>query len=253
MTSLFSKPKTSDEQAKLKAIDRALAAIEFDLDGKILTANSNFLTAVGYSLDEIEGRHHSMFVDASEREGASYREFWDSLRRGELQRRQFRRIGKGGREIWIEASYNPLFDNNGRPYKVVKYATDITQNRAELADLRGQAEAIRKSQAVIEFTLNGTIVTANRNFLEALCYDLQDIQGKHHSMFAETSYRNSPEYGAFWQALRRGEFQAGQTSVLAEAARRSGLRRPTIRSSTPMESRPRLSSSRPIIPSRSRQ
>ena len=210
MATLFAKPKPSDDVAKLKAIDRALAVIEFDLDGKILSANSNFLSAVGYSLEEIQGRHHSMFVDPGERDGQPYRDFWESLRRGELQRRQFRRIGKGGREIWIEASYNPLFDQQGRAYRVVKYATDITQNRMELADLRGQADAIRRSQAVIEFTLEGVIITANSNFLDTLGYSLQDIQGKHHSMFAEASYRNSDEYATFWQSLRRGEFQAGQ-------------------------------------------
>ena len=172
MATLFAKPKVSDDLAKLKAIDRALAVIEFDLDGKILSANSNFLSAVGYSLEEIQGRHHSMFVDPGEREGQPYRDFWEALRRGELQRKQFRRIGKGGREIWIEASYNPLLDQQGRPYRVVKYATDITNARMEVADLRGQADAIRRSQAVIEFTLEGVIITANSNFLDTVGYSL---------------------------------------------------------------------------------
>lgn len=210
MTGLFTKSRLSDDAAKLKAIDRAMAVIEFDLNGRILSANANFLAAIGYTLDEIKDKHHSMFVDAAERDSQQYRDFWDRLRRGEPQIAQFRRIAKGGREVWIEASYNPLLDSAGQPYRVVKFATDITQNRMELADLRGQADAIRRSQAVIEFALDGTILTANTNFLDAMGYSLRDIEGRHHSMFAEPAYRNSPEYAAFWQSLRRGEYQAGQ-------------------------------------------
>lgn len=212
MSLTFAKQKPSDDHAKVVAIDRALAVIEFDLSGNILAANQNFLTTLGYSLEEIRGKHHSMFVNASERERHEYRDFWDKLRRGELQKAQFRRIGKGGREVWIEASYNPLFDKDNKPYKVVKYATDITQNRAELADLRGQADAIRKSQAVIEFSLDGQILTA-------LGYTLQEIQGQHHRMFIERNAQNTPEYSAFWQNLRQGQFQAGQFKRIGKGGR----------------------------------
>ena len=100
--------------------------IEFNLDGTILTANDNFLQALGYSLSEITGRHHSMFVEPAERDGAEYREFWAALNRGEFQAGEYKRIGKGGKEVWIQASYNPILDINGKPFKVVKYATDIT-------------------------------------------------------------------------------------------------------------------------------
>ena len=219
MTITFAKQKPSDDQAKLRAIDRALAVIEFDLSGHILAANQNFLTTLGYSIEEIRGKHHSMFVDSSERDGREYREFWDKLRRGELLKAQFRRVAKGGRDIWIEASYNPLFDKDNKPYKVVKYATDITQSRAELADLRGQSDAIRKSQAVIEFSLDGIVLTANSNFLTALGYSLQEIQGQHHRMFVERSAQNSPEYFAFWQNLRQGQFQAGQFKRIGKGGR----------------------------------
>ena len=117
---------SSTDKALVAAISRSQAVIEFTLDGTILTANDNFLKTLGYALGEIQGKHHGMFVDPSERDGAAYRDFWAALRRGEYQAAEYKRIAKGGREIWIQASYNPILDLNGKPYKVVKYATDIT-------------------------------------------------------------------------------------------------------------------------------
>lgn len=199
-----------DAAAKLAALDKSQATIEFNMDGTIITANANFLGAMGYSLDEVKGQHHSMFVDPEYKNSAEYREFWAKLNRGEFQSAQFRRFGKGGKEVWIEASYNPLLTSGGKPYKVVKYATDITAQRAEFADLQGKVEAISRSQAIIEFKLDGTIITANENFLVTLGYSLCEIEGKHHSMFVAPAYKESPEYKQFWDKLRAGEFQAGQ-------------------------------------------
>ncbi|WP_246138384.1 methyl-accepting chemotaxis protein [Nitrospirillum viridazoti] len=196
--------------ATLAAFDKSQAMIEFAMDGTVLTANDNFLKALGYTLSEIKGKHHSLFVDPQERDSASYRQFWDALRRGEFQARQFKRIGKGGKEIWIEASYNPILDTNGRPLKVVKYATDVTAQKMEYADLRGQMDAIRKSQAVIEFTMDGMVLTANDGFLNTLGYTLADVQGRPHAMFVEAVYRDSADYRLFWDALRRGEYRAAQ-------------------------------------------
>jgi methyl-accepting chemotaxis protein len=165
---------------------------------------------VGYTLEEVRGQHHSMFVDPAYRDSAEYRQFWEKLRNGEFQAAQFRRLGKGGKEVWIEASYNPIRDRRGKPFKVVKYATDISRQKAEQADLLGQVNAIRQSQAVIEFDLDGTIHTANENFLGAVGYSLPEIQGKHHSMFVDPAYGNSVEYKQFWERLRRGEYLAAQ-------------------------------------------
>ena len=206
-------------KSKLEALSRSQAIIEFNLDGKILTANDNFLAAMGYQLDEIQGKHHGMFVEPAYRESAEYREFWEALRRGEFQAREFKRIAKGGREIWIQASYNPLLGRNGKPFKVVKFASDITAARLKSADHEGQIKAIHKSQAVIEFNLDGTIVTANDNFLGAMGYRLDEIQGKHHSMFAEQAYRDSAAYRDFWEQLRRGEYQAGEYKRIAKGGR----------------------------------
>jgi methyl-accepting chemotaxis protein len=199
-----------DAAAILTALDKSQAIIEFKTDGTIITANANFLNAMGYTLDEIKGKHHSMFVEPAYRESSDYREFWARLGRGEFQSAQYKRIGKGGREVWIEASYNPLLGRDGKPFKVVKFATDVSGQKAEYADLKGKVDAIGRSQAMIEFNLDGTVVTANENFLKTLGYTLDEIRGKHHSLFVEPAYRESPEYRAFWQKLGRGEYDAGQ-------------------------------------------
>ena len=133
----FAKSKKSlQAEALLKALDMSQAVIEFDLDGTVITANGNFLSTMGYTLAEIQGRHHRMFVEPAVAAGADYASFWEKLRRGEFQAAQFKRIGKGGREIWIEASYNPILDASGRPYKVVKFATDITRQIELLGNLK---------------------------------------------------------------------------------------------------------------------
>ncbi len=199
-----------DAAAVRAALDRSHAIIEFRLDGTIIAANENFLKVMGYSLDEIRGKHHSLFVEPGFAQTAEYREFWEILGRGEFQAAQYKRIGKGGKEVWIEASYNPLLNGRGKPYKVVKYATDISRQRTEQAELLGKIEAIGRSQAVIEFELDGTIITANENFLSVMGYALAEIQGKHHSLFVEPAEKESPAYRAFWEALRAGKYQAAQ-------------------------------------------
>lgn len=199
-----------DATAIIAAIDKSQAMIEFTLDGNVAHANQKFLDTLGYSLPEIQGRHHSMFVEPSYRESPEYRQFWERLKRGEYQAAQFKRIGKNDKEVWIEASYNPILDRKGRVYKVVKFATDVTGRQTEYADFKGQIDAIRTSQAVIEFAMDGTIITANQKFLDAIGYTLPEIQGRHHSMFVEPAYRESSEYRQFWEKLRRGEYQAAQ-------------------------------------------
>ncbi len=192
------------------AISRAQAVIEFNMDGTIITANENFLKALGYSLGEIQGKHHSMFVEPSFRDSAAYREFWATLNQGQYQAAEYKRIGKGGKEVWILASYNPVFDEKGKPFKVVKFATDVTEQKLKTADLAGQIAAIGKSQAVIEFKMDGTISGANENFLSTLGYSLGEIQGKHHSMFVDAAERDGGGYREFWANLNRGVYQAGE-------------------------------------------
>jgi methyl-accepting chemotaxis protein len=200
------KLKNADFQGQISSIGKSQAVIEFNMDGTVLGANDNFLKALGYTLGEIKGKHHSMFVDESYRQSSDYKEFWAKLNRGEYIADEFKRIGKGGKEVWIQASYNPILDLNGKPFKVVKYATDVTDMKLKNADYQGQINAISKSQAVIEFGLDGTVRSANENFLKALGYTLDEIKGKHHSMFVEESYRQTPEYKEFWAKLNRGEY-----------------------------------------------
>ena len=180
------------------------------MDGTIITANENFLKTMGYSLAEIQGKHHSMFVEPAMRESAEYREFWAKLNRGEYSAAEYKRIGKGGKEVWILASYNPILDERKKPFKVVKFATDVTEQKLSTANLAGQIAAIGKSQAVIEFNMDGTIITANENFLGAMGYTLDEIRGRHHSMFVESSEREGAGYREFWARLNRGEYQAAE-------------------------------------------
>ncbi|EJN12983.1 PAS domain S-box [Bradyrhizobium sp. YR681] len=207
------------DASKLAAINRAQAMIEFKLDGTIVDANENFCKALGYSLVEIQGKHHSIFMPHGDREGAAYGEFWAALNRGEYQAGEFKRIGKGGREVWILASYNPVMDDTGKPIGVVKFATDVTEQKLVNADLAGQIDAIGKSQAVIEFNMDGTIIAANENFLNALGYSLAEIKGKHHSMFVEPSERDGVAYREFWAALNRGQYQAAEYKRIGKGGR----------------------------------
>ena len=204
------KIQAADFQGQIEAVSKSQAVIEFNLDGTIITANQNFLDTVGYRLAEIQGKHHRMFVPDEIADSRDYREFWEKLNQGEFLSGEFRRVGKKGNDIWLQASYNPILDPDGRVSKVVKFASDITEAKMEAANYQGQIEAVSKSQAVIEFNLDGAIITANQNFLDTVGYSLREIQGKHHSMFASDDLKHSSEYRRFWEQLRRGEFLSGE-------------------------------------------
>ncbi len=211
-----------DACAVLDALGRSQAMIEFDLSGKILTANDNFCKSVGYSLAEIVGRHHSLFVLPDDANSPEYKAFWARLARGEFDQGQYRRRAKNGQEIWIEASYNPVF-RWGRPYKVVKIATDITAAKRKNTEAEGKLSALSRAQAMIEFTPDGYILDANKNFLAAMGYGAEEILGKHHSMFCDGEYARSPEYGAFWDELRGGKYSTGQFLRMGKDGRRISI------------------------------
>ena len=200
----------ADARGQIAAIDKSQAVIEFGLDGTIIRANDNCLGALGYTMDEVRGRHHSMFVDPATRDSATYKAFWEALNRGEFQASQYKYTRKDGKAIWIEATYNPIFDQNGRPFKIVQFATDITTDKLRNAEYSSQVQAINKSQATIEFALDGTILAANDKFLSALGYTIEEVKGRHHSMFLEPGQREDQAYKNFWAALNRGEYQAAQ-------------------------------------------
>ncbi|UXT21082.1 PAS domain S-box protein [Agrobacterium tumefaciens] len=208
-----------DASAVLDALSRSQAIIEFDLTGKILKANDNFCKAVGYQQSEIVGRTHSMFLSPEDAASPEYKSFWAKLSRGEYDQGQYRRRAKNGDEIWIEASYNPVF-RFGKPYKVVKIATDITSIKRKSAEDDGKLSALSRAQAMIEFTPDGKILSANENFLATLGYTAEEIIGKHHSMFCEPAYAQSEDYRAFWKELGKGHFSTGQFMRLGKDGKR---------------------------------
>ncbi len=206
-----------ENAAKAAAISKVQAVTELGLDGTIITANDNFLNILGYSLAEVRGKHHSMFVEADERTGAAYREFWARLNRGESQTADYKRIDSHGDEVWVRASYIPVLDSRGKPTKVIELAADITAKKIEALDHAGQVSAIERSQAVVEFNLDGTIITANKNFLSALGYALGEVQGKPDSLFVEPQERAGAAYREFWAKLNRGEPQSAELKRIGKS------------------------------------
>ncbi|WP_328440748.1 methyl-accepting chemotaxis protein [Methylovorus menthalis] len=209
--------KAADAAGQLEAIAKAQGVIEFNLDGTVITANQKFLDILGYTLEEAKGKSHSAFVDAGTRSSGEYKAFWERLRAGQYDTGMYKRIAKSGREVWLQASYNPIFDLSGNPFKVVKYATDITEQELKHADFSGQLAAISKVQGVIEFNLDGTVITANQKFLDILGYTLDEAKGKPHSTFVDAETRNSSEYKAFWERLRAGQYDAGVYKRIAKS------------------------------------
>lgn len=187
------------------AINRSQAMIEFTVDGVIVNANENFLATMGYSLAEIVGKHHSMFVDPRYAASEEYRQFWSDLKSGKYRAGEFARLAKGNKEIWLQAAYNPITDRNGQTVRVVKFGVDITAAKIRNADFEGQIAAINKSQAVIEFNLDGTVRAANANFLSAMGYSLDEVIGKHHRMFMPAADAAGENYRIFWDDLRSGK------------------------------------------------
>ena len=220
---LFSNKSTPDEKENaslIEALNRAQAMIWFELDGTILDANDNFLATIGYTKDEIVGKHHRMFVEKDEAESAEYKEFWKELARGSLSSGEFKRIHKNGSKIWLEASYNPILDANGNPVKVVKFATDVTDVKQNAANALGQLDAISASLAVIEFDLDGVILTANDNFCKAMGYECDEIIGQHHSMFVDDNFSKSEDYANFWTEFKSGTFQTAEFKRLGKGGKK---------------------------------
>ena len=216
---LAAEERIAEYTARAIASDRSLAVIEFNMDGVVLEANENFLRATGYTLEEIKGRHHGMFVDEQYRASYEYREFWARLNRGEYVSGEFRRSGRNGKEIWLQACYNPMVGPSGKPTKVIKFAIDMTVEKVRANDAAGQLAAIGRSQAVVEFDMDGTVRGANENFLRTMGYSLEEVKGRHHAMFVGDELRNSAEYREFWARLNRGESVSGEFKRVARGGR----------------------------------
>ncbi|AUG03698.1 chemotaxis protein [Pseudomonas sp. 09C 129] len=194
----------------LEAIDRSMAVIEFDLEGTVLRANDNFLKTMGYRTEQVIGHPHRQFCNAEFTRGNQYRELWTRLKNGQFQSGTFERVNAQGQPVWLEASYNPIRDADGKVFKVVKYALDVTEKIQQESESRGKLHAIDRAMAVIEFNLDGSVITANQNFLDRLGYSLAELKGKHHRIFCKPELANSNAYQDFWRRLNQGEFFSGQ-------------------------------------------
>ena len=201
---------TANAKGQIEAISKAQAVIEFTLDGHVITANENFLKVMGYSLSEIKGRHASMFVDQAAATASEYRNQWEKLARGAHETGQYKRIGKGGREVWLQASYNPILDLNGKPMKIVEYATDITEQKLANVNFEAQIAAIHKSECVVEYGLDGRVLSANENFLKTFGYTREEFVGQNMTMVVDQGHQQTQEFRTFREALFRGEYQSGQ-------------------------------------------
>lgn len=203
-------PLNRRTNARLEALEKSYAVIEFKPDGTILRANDKFCGVMGYDESELAGNHHRMFVDPEDFASPDYAAFWSELKAGHFQAAEFRRLGKGGHERWMEATYNPVLDKKGKVERILKLASDVTEKRVRRFDYESQVTAINRSQAVIEFAMNGTILKANKVFQDFFGYRIEEIQGLHHRILCDSSYASSNEYTAFWEKLGRGEFHSGE-------------------------------------------
>ncbi|BCZ17133.1 chemotaxis protein [Helicobacter sp. NHP19-003] len=213
------KERNHELGAIYNAIDRSMAIIEFDTDCRVITANENFLKLMGYTLEEIKGRQHSIFCDPKLVASAEYTQVWNQLRNGQFKQGTFKRITKAGQEVFLESTYNPVLDNQGKVVKVVKIATDVTARILEFNDLRAVYNAALASMALVEFDIEGKVLNANENFLKVMGYSLEEIKGKHHSMFCDPEFVKSPQYTEFWQHLKSGQFTQGTFKRITKATK----------------------------------
>ncbi|RYG97087.1 MAG: PAS domain S-box protein, partial [Alphaproteobacteria bacterium] len=210
---------SSNSDHVLKALDLSFAIIEFDVDGNILTANKNFCDLMGYSPAELVGQHHRIFLESDYATSKEYAVFWAKLRRGDFECSEFKRIAKSGAEIFIRGNYNPIKSGSGKVLKIIKFANDITQTKIRGIESGAKMDAVSRAQATIEFSVDGKILTANENFLKALGYRLDEIVGKHHSMFLEGAYAASANYKSFWLKLTAGEFVADEFTRIGKSGK----------------------------------
>jgi len=213
------KLKNAEHEGLLAAINKSQGIIEFNLDGSVIFANQIFLDIIGYTLDEIQGQHHRMFCEDSYSASDNYKQFWEKLNQGEFDAGEYKRIAKDGTDVYIQASYNPVFDLNNKPFKIIKLATNVTTRKVKNAEFESKLQAIDKSQSTIEFNMDGTIVNANDKFLKIVGYTLDEIVGKHHQIFCEDQFAKSYQYSEFWESINRGEFQSGEYKCIGKNGR----------------------------------
>ncbi|CAM3419816.1 chemotaxis protein [Pseudomonas floridensis] len=213
------KAEVSSAKGLMAALEKSMAVVELDLEGKILRANDNFLTAMGYRADELAGKTHRDFCEPELARSREYADLWASLRAGKFISGTFKRVAKSGKSVWLEASYNPVADAQGKVIKVVKYALDVTGKVMLENETHSKLKAVDRAMAVCEFDPSGQVLVANDNFLHVMGYALPEIKGKHHRTFCEPAFVNSSEYAEFWRKLNQGQFVGGQFKRLGKHGR----------------------------------
>lgn len=203
------KNRNVNYEGQIQAIRRAQSVIEMDMLGMITDVNAIFCSNTGYQKNEIIGKHHTVLIDQKEKASSEYKQFWSKLEKGETISGEFKMIGKAGKEIWLNANYNPILDLNRKPFKIVKYGTEITQIKKERADNEGQLISIDRAIGKVEFGLDGIITRANENFAKQTGYLQSELIGQHHNIFVSETYKKSIEYQDFWKKLNTGKFDSG--------------------------------------------
>ena len=209
----------ADRERRLEAFARSRANIEYTADGSIVCANELFLKLTGYSFEEIKGRNHDMFVEAAERESRKYKEFWASMVGGEAKTGEYKRIGKDGKEIWVSGTYYPILDLHGKVYRLHQFLNDVTESKLRAADFASQVAAVRKSQVVIEYAMDGTILDANENFERLFGYTREELLGKNASLFVDEATRQSAAFKEVWARLNRGEYYSAEAKRVGKGGK----------------------------------
>lgn len=214
----------SQAQQFANAVRETLAVIEFTPDGEIIDVNSAFLELMGYRLEELRGAHHRTLCVQEETRSDEYRRFWQRLAQGYSQSHRFIRVCKGGRRVWLEASYIPVKDASGNVSRVIKVAKDISEQVGREQQQQSLLNAIDRSMAVVEFNLAGEVLRVNENFLATMGYRQQEVVGRHHRIFCSPEYAASQAYQSFWKALNQGEYMSDQFHRVGRSGRDVWLR-----------------------------
>ncbi|WP_104711743.1 methyl-accepting chemotaxis protein [Helicobacter felis] len=216
--------RITEEHHELKAvhgaIDKSVAMVEFDLDRKVISANENFLNLMGYSLDEIQGKPHGLFCNPEYVNTPEYLQFWDALKAGQHKCDTFKRVAKGGKIVFLEASYTPVINSQGKLYKILKFASDVTPRILEYNDLKAVYNAVDRSMALIEFDTQLNVLKANDNFLKLMGYTMSEIKGKYHAIFCDPEYTKQPSYRANQDKLREGQFVGGTFERITKSGKK---------------------------------
>ncbi|HAT2906635.1 TPA: PAS domain S-box protein [Serratia marcescens] len=214
---------TTHKGAELSAIEHAVPMIVFSPDGTVLRANDLFLSTLGFQRDDVIGRHHRIFCDPNYVASPQYRKHWETLNKGQPITDTIKRIAKNGEAVWLQGTYAPVLNKQGKVVEIVKIASEVTERVTQAQEHRSLLAALNRSMAMIAFTPQGTIVSANDNMLALMGYRLEEACGQSHAVLCPPEFANSDDYRRHWQRLARGEFITGRFERLNRRGERVWL------------------------------